>query len=52
MAVDRPRARRQIAIAVMAGLALPDGGRVLVNGSDLSGMNDKALTLFRRRRTR
>jgi putative ABC transport system ATP-binding protein len=34
---------------LMAGLALPDGGRVLVNGSDLSGMNDTALTLFRRR---
>jgi putative ABC transport system ATP-binding protein len=34
---------------LMAGLALPDGGRVLVNGSDLSKMNDKTLTLFRRR---
>jgi putative ABC transport system ATP-binding protein len=34
---------------LMAGLAGPDGGRVLVNGTDLSQMNDKALTLFRRR---
>jgi putative ABC transport system ATP-binding protein len=34
---------------LMAGLALADGGKVLVNGSDLSGMNDKTLTLFRRR---
>ena len=34
---------------LMAGLAAPDGGRVLVNGSNLSGMNDKSLTLFRRR---
>src|SRR3954452_3927548 len=34
---------------LMAGLAVPDGGQVLVNGSDLSKMNDKALTLFRRR---
>ena len=34
---------------LMAGLALADGGRVMVNGADLSGMNDKTLTLFRRR---
>jgi putative ABC transport system ATP-binding protein len=34
---------------LMAALAAPDGGRVLVNGQDLSGMNDRELTLFRRR---
>ena len=34
---------------LMAGLAMPDGGRVLVNGADLAQMNDRALTLFRRR---
>jgi putative ABC transport system ATP-binding protein len=34
---------------LMAGLALADGGRVLVNGNDLGTMNDKKLTLFRRR---
>src|SRR5215212_5999815 len=34
---------------LMAALAAPDGGRVLVNGQDLTRMNDRALTLFRRR---
>jgi putative ABC transport system ATP-binding protein len=34
---------------LMAGLATPDSGRVLVNGADLAAMNDHALTLFRRR---
>src|SRR5215212_8302663 len=34
---------------LMAGLAAPDSGRVLVNGQDLAVMNDRALTLFRRR---
>jgi putative ABC transport system ATP-binding protein len=34
---------------LMAGLATPDGGRVFVNEQDLSAMNDRALTLFRRR---
>jgi putative ABC transport system ATP-binding protein len=34
---------------LMAGLAMADGGRVLVNGADLAAMNDKQLTLFRRR---
>jgi putative ABC transport system ATP-binding protein len=34
---------------LMAGLAKADGGRVLVNGTDLSGMKDRDLTLFRRR---
>src|SRR5688572_30972467 len=34
---------------LMAGLAMPDGGRVLVNGADLAQMNDRELTLFRRR---
>lgn len=32
-----------------AGLAAPDGGRVLVRGEDLAGLNDRQLTLFRRR---
>jgi putative ABC transport system ATP-binding protein len=34
---------------LMAGLAKADGGRVLVNGTELSGMKDRDLTLFRRR---
>ena len=34
---------------LMAALAAPDGGRVLVNGQDLGRMNDRELTLFRRR---
>ena len=34
---------------LMAGLTHADGGRVLVNGTDLSGMKDRDLTLFRRR---
>ena len=34
---------------LMAGLATPDGGRVLVNGEDLTKLNDRELTLFRRR---
>jgi putative ABC transport system ATP-binding protein len=34
---------------LMAGLATPDEGRVVVNGTELKGMGDKALTLFRRR---
>lgn len=34
---------------LMAGLAVADTGRVLVNGADLSDMNDNQLTLFRRR---
>ena len=34
---------------LMAGLATADGGRVLVNGTDLGTLNDKQLTLFRRR---
>src|ERR1039458_1832327 len=34
---------------LMAGLAVADGGRVLINGTDLGGMNDYDLTLFRRR---
>jgi putative ABC transport system ATP-binding protein len=33
----------------MAALARPDGGRVIVNGQDLSRMRDRELTLFRRR---
>lgn len=34
---------------LMAGLTGPDSGRVLVNGTDLSTLDDKRLTLFRRR---
>lgn len=34
---------------LMAGLTVADSGRVLVNGTDLGGLNDKQLTLFRRR---
>jgi putative ABC transport system ATP-binding protein len=34
---------------LMAGLAQADSGRVLVNGTDMGGMTDKQLTLFRRR---
>lgn len=34
---------------LMAALAAPDEGRVLVNGEDLGRMNDRKLTLFRRR---
>src|SRR5438093_9325737 len=34
---------------LMAGLAAPTGGTVRVAGQDLGAMNDKQLTLFRRR---
>ena len=34
---------------LMAGLATPDEGRVVVNGTELKGMGDRELTLFRRR---
>ena len=34
---------------LMAGLATPDSGRVVINGTELKGMSDKELTLFRRR---
>lgn len=34
---------------LMAGLTRPDSGRVLVNGTDLATLNDRSLTLFRRR---
>src|SRR5256885_473558 len=34
---------------LMAGLAKPDSGRVLVNQTDLGKLNDRDLTLFRRR---
>jgi putative ABC transport system ATP-binding protein len=33
---------------LMAGLTTADRGRVLVNGTDLTTMNDRTLTLFRR----
>jgi putative ABC transport system ATP-binding protein len=34
---------------LMAGLAKPDHGRILINGADITTMNDRQLTLFRRR---
>src|SRR3954447_17360748 len=34
---------------LMAALAAPDEGRVIVNGQDLGQLNDRELTLFRRR---
>jgi putative ABC transport system ATP-binding protein len=34
---------------LMAGLAMPESGRVIVNGTELKGMSDRELTLFRRR---
>jgi putative ABC transport system ATP-binding protein len=34
---------------LMAGLAIADSGRVLINGTDLGEMSDHELTLFRRR---
>ncbi|HYE20892.1 MAG TPA: ABC transporter ATP-binding protein [Tepidisphaeraceae bacterium] len=34
---------------LMAGLTTPDSGNVLIRGQNLAGMNDKQLTLFRRR---
>ena len=34
---------------LMAGLAKPDSGRVVINGTELIGMSDRELTLFRRR---
>lgn len=34
---------------LMAGLAKPESGKVIVNGSDLGAMDDHQLTLFRRR---
>jgi putative ABC transport system ATP-binding protein len=34
---------------LMAGLTKPDGGAVLVRGENLAAMNDRQLTLFRRR---
>ncbi|HSU67440.1 MAG TPA: ATP-binding cassette domain-containing protein, partial [Tepidisphaeraceae bacterium] len=34
---------------LMAGLAKPDGGKVIINGTDLTLLKDRDLTLFRRR---
>jgi putative ABC transport system ATP-binding protein len=34
---------------LMAGLATPDSGSVIIRGQNLSAMNDRQLTLFRRR---
>src|SRR5437764_2868453 len=34
---------------LMAGLAVADSGKVLINGTDLGSLNDRDLTLFRRR---
>src|SRR6478672_9476897 len=33
---------------LMAGLTQADAGRVIINGTDLGELNDRALTLFRR----
>jgi putative ABC transport system ATP-binding protein len=35
---------------LMAGLAKPDAGKILIDGTDITTMNDRQLTLFRRRR--
>jgi putative ABC transport system ATP-binding protein len=35
---------------LIAGLTRPDSGRVLIDGADLTAMDDATLTLFRRRR--
>ncbi|HTK76931.1 MAG TPA: ABC transporter ATP-binding protein [Gemmataceae bacterium] len=35
---------------LMAGLTQADGGRVMIAGADLGAMNDRELTLFRRRK--
>ena len=37
-------------INILAGLDSPDAGRVAVNGKDITGMDDRRLTLFRRNR--
>ena len=34
---------------LMAGLAVPDSGRIVIRGENLAEMNDRQLTLFRRR---
>ena len=34
---------------MMAGLAAPDSGKVIINGTDIGELNDRDLTLFRRR---
>ncbi len=34
---------------LMAGLTSPDAGKIIVNGTELAGMSDRELTLFRRR---
>src|SRR5436190_661526 len=34
---------------LMAGLTRPDGGKIIVNDTDISGLSDRDLTLFRRR---
>jgi putative ABC transport system ATP-binding protein len=34
---------------LMAGLTTPTSGRVIINGTDISALNDRQLTLFRRR---
>ncbi len=35
---------------LIAGLTNPDSGRILVDGTDMAGLRDSELTLFRRRR--
>src|SRR6185295_18733321 len=34
---------------LMAGLTKPDEGRVIINGTDITHLNDRRLTEFRRR---
>jgi putative ABC transport system ATP-binding protein len=34
---------------LMAGLTPPDAGKILINGTDIGALNDRKLTLFRRR---
>src|SRR3954463_7155514 len=34
---------------LMAGLTRPDSGKVIINGTDISALSDRDLTLFRRR---
>src|SRR5687767_2776505 len=34
---------------LMAGLTRPDSGRVVINGTEISSLSDRELTLFRRR---
>ena len=37
---------------MIGGLDVPTSGKVIVDGKDLSSMNDEQLTIFRRRKSR